>query len=425
MSDLPFPPGPSAFNEQSAAADSVTLLLPHANVRSGDHALIAGSLRPRRDLPIYCNPVAIFFAVWILMLACLCVHVSYVIYPYFATPLLIFAVSAGSLLLGLFAFTAVAEPAGAQDKPVLYFLDVTTLRRLNLLFCLLALLLIAFNWATSGPPPALGDPGTYLTYGKLRQIFFPLVESIAVNATLDPSRLRRYLFITFAFGVLVLHVARGLLLVTFLQMFFLFSLRTGLTKRRQYLLSLATFAVAVAGMTIFGNLRTAHDIFIEFLQIRDTYADWPMAFLWVVSYISIPFSNLCWMVAHPAAHGPTFAFLYPLLPGFIAPRDPYADTYNSLNLIDNASTYLQSFALDFSYVGIYFANLFLGIVCGWMMVRDSRKHILVLPILLTFLSFIFFTNMFFNLAAIIQILIQLFVQNRCFSWQRPGSAHSF
>jgi hypothetical protein len=415
MSDIPFPPDSSAFREHYDAADSAVPWPSFANTRAG-HDVILGHLRPRQELPIYCNPVAIFFAVWILMLACLCFHVSYVIYPYFATPLLIFAVSAGSLLLGYFAFTTVVEPAGVQGETVSFVLDVTTLRRLNLLFCFLAFLLIAFNWVTAGPPPAIGDPSTYLTYGNFKQVLFPLLTCVAVNSTLDPSRFRRYTFILFAFGVLAVYVARGILLLTFLQMFFLISLRSGMSRRMQYLFALGALAIAVVGMTLIGNLRTAHDVFIEFLQIRDKYSDWPMAFLWVVSYISIPFSNLCWMVAHASSHGPTLAFLYSLLPTFMAPSDPYANVYDSMNFIDGASTYLQTYALDFSYLGIYFANLLLGFGCGWLVARAFPKRFLVLSIFLTSMSFIFFTDMFLLLSIVIQTLLQSYVQRKCFRW---------
>ena len=372
--------------------------------------------RPRQDLPLYCNPIALFLAVWILMLGCLSVHVSYVIYPGFFTPILIFGVSTASLILGYLASTAILEPVDAKDRPTAGILNITSLWRLNLLFCALALLLIAFNWITSGPPPAIGDPSTYLTYGKLKQLLFPLLTAIAVNATFDTSRLRRFLFITFVFSVLAVYVARGIMLIAFLQMFFLFSLKTNMSRKKQYLLAVGALLFAVAGVTIVGNLRTAHDIFIEFLEIRDKYSDWPMAWLWFVSYISIPFSNLCWMVAHAPRQGPTLAFLYPILPTFMAPADPYASVFGSSNLIDNASTYLQTYALDFSYLGIYFANLLLGLGCGWLVTRSYPKYILILAILLTSISLMFFTDMFFLLSTVVEIVIQSFVMKRCFRW---------
>ena len=388
------------------------------------HTLIDGSLRQHRDLPLYCHPIALFFAIWALMLACLSVHVSYVIYPGLGTPFLIFAVSAASLLLGYFACTAFLEVDQAQEQPATFTLDLTVLWRMNLCLCVFALALIAFNWIVSGPPPVFSDPSTYLTYGNLKQLLFPLLTSIAVNATLDTSRLRRFLFIAFAFGVLAVYVARGVMLVAFVQMFFLFSLRTDMSKRKQYLLGLGALTLAIAGMTIIGNLRTAHDIFIHFLQIRDKYSDWPMAWLWFVSYISIPFSNLCWMVAHGPRQGPTLAFLYPILPTFIAPANPYTGVYGSSNIIDNASTYLQTYALDFSYLGIYFANLLLGIGCGWLVRRAYPRHLLILSIFLTSMSMIFFTDMFILLSIVIQVVIQLLVEKRCFKWaiDRPVRA---
>ncbi len=384
------------------------------------HVFSPGVFRPRQELPFYCNPVALFFAVWILMLACLSLHVSYVSYPGLATPFLIFAVSAGSLLLGFFACTAVLDHDTPQDTPASFLVDITSLRRLNLLFSVFALSLMAFNWLLSGPPPAIGDPSTYLEYGKLKQILFPTLTCIAVNATLDPSRLRRFLFISFVVCALGLYVTRGILIVTFLQMFFLFSLRSRVSRKKQLWLGLGALAFAITAATIIGNLRTAHDVFITFLQIREKYEDWPMAFLWFVSYISIPFSNLCWMLAHGSPHRPSFAFLYSLLPSFMTPSDPYADVYGNMNLIDNASTYLQAWAIGFSYLGIYFANLLIGFGFGWLVKRAYPKNPLILVIFLTSVSFLFFADMFFLLQVVIQVLLQALVQKRCFRWKDSG-----
>ncbi len=76
-----------------------------------------------------------------------------------------------------------------------------------------------------------------------------------------------------------------------------------------------------------------------------------MAYLWLTSYISIPFSNLCWLFAKGNFHGPTLSFLYPLLPSFLMPANPHASIHNDLRIIDGASTYLAAYALDFSYLG--------------------------------------------------------------------------
>jgi hypothetical protein len=144
-----------------------------------------------------------------------------------------------------------------------------------------------------------------------------------------------------------------------------------------------------------------------------------MACLWLTSYVSIPFSNLCWLFAKGNFHGPTLAFLYPLLPSFLTPADPHAAIHDDLSIIDGASTYLAAYALDFSYVGVYLANLALGLGCGWLVERSLPKQILVSGIFLTALSFIFFSDMFTPLSTILQLIIQSVVQKRCFRW---GSA---
>lgn len=413
MSDFPITPNSDVLANGRSLA--VPEMRPETAAARLGHTFACGIFRPRQQLPVYCHPVALFLAVWLLMLVCLSLRVSYVTYPGFGTPVLIFAVSTLAFLLGFSASTAVL-PDEVPGGTASYALDVTVLRRINLLLCFISILIIVLNWAIDGPPPALGDPAAYLTYGRLKQILFPVVTTVAVNSMFDPSRFRRFLFQAFSAGVLIAYMSRGALLNTFLQVFFVASLRTSISKRKQCLLALGSFAFAIAGFTVFGNLRTAHDLFISFLQIRDKYSEWPMAFLWFVAYVSIPFSNLCWIVAHGTSHGPTFAFLNSLLPSFMAESAPYPDVYGSINIIDNASTYLQAYALDFSYLGIYFTNLLIGLGCGWLVRRSYPRHILILAIFLPAVSLLFFTDMFFLLSTVIQVCIQASVQKRCFQW---------
>jgi len=207
-----------------------------------------------------------------------------------------------------------------------------------------------------------------------------------------------------------------LLMVALLQMFFVFSLKTRMSRRKLYTILACFIAFTVVVITVIGNARTAQGVFLEYLQIKHKYSDWPMAYLWLTSYISIPFSNLCWLFAKGSFHGPTLSFLYPLLPSFLTPSDPHAYIHEDLSIIDGASTYLVAYALDFSYLGVYLANLLLGIGCGWMRERALPRSLLVASILLTCLSFIFFSDMFTPLSTILQIAIQVAVQRRCFHW---------
>jgi len=380
------------------------------------HTIVHRVLKARRSLPLYCSPVFIFAFNWVLMLASLNAKVMYVTYSSMGIPLLLCVLSVGPFLLGHIVARVVFHREPGQDQPLTYDLDVTRLWNLNLLLSFVALLIIAFNWVTIGPPPALGDPTSYLTYGRFKQLLFPLLVTVVVNATLDSSRKRMALFAIFGIAGLSLYITRGLLMVALLQAFFVFSLTTNISKRKLQAIAVGFLAFAILAVTLIGNARTSHGVFLEYLQIRHKFFGWPMAYLWLISYVSIPFSNLCWIFANANFHGPTFAFLYPLLPSFFMPAYPHASVHNELTIIDGASTYLAGYALDFSYLGVYLANLALGFGCGWLVERSLPKQILVSGILLTCLSFIFFSDMFLPLSTIIQLLIQYTMQKRCFRW---------
>ncbi len=391
-------------------------LWPALTERFAKHKVVHGELKPLREIPLFCNPLIIFLGNWVLMMASLSVQVTYVTYPNMGMPLLLFGISLGSFLFGYIVSRMLLHKWPTPSHVASYSLDTTQLWQLNLLLCGAAMTIIVFNWILTGPPPAVGDPSSYLTYGRFKQVLFPVLVTVTVNATLDPSRWRKALFILFGIAGMTLYITRGLLMVALLQMFFVFALKTRMSKRKLYTILICFVAFTVVVITVIGNARTAQGVFLEYLQIRHKYSDWPMAYLWLTSYVSIPFSNLCWLFAKSNFHGPTLAFLYPLLPSFLTPSDPHAYIHEDLSIIDGASTYLAAYALDFSYLGIYLANLLLGIGCGWMRERALPRGFLVASIFLTCLSFIFFSDMFTPLSTILQIAIQTAVQRRCFLW---------
>jgi oligosaccharide repeat unit polymerase len=381
-----------------------------------DRHIMQYEAKRREELPLYCNPLVLFLLSWALMLGCLTAQVTYVSYPHVIVPVVLFLGSCGSFLLGYWPTQVLLGKHTQTEDQNGYFVDVTEIRRINLLLCWAVVGIMAFNWLTLGPPPALGDPTSYLTYGRFRQILFPVLTIIAVNATLDTSLLRKVGFVAFAFLGLGLYITRGLMVVTLLQMFFLFSLRTNINRKKLYAMGVGCIVLLVAGATVVGNIRTAQAVFFAFLQIREKYFDWPMAYLWLTSYVSVPISNLCWILTTAHYHGPTLAFLYPLLPSFLAPADPHLALHDDMRIIDGANTYLAAYVMDFSYLGVYFANLLLGIGSAWLTERGLRRRMLVSSVLLAAMSLISFSDMFIPLSTVIQILIQSVVQRRCFIW---------
>lgn len=399
-----------------AAVMASTALWPSLTEKFARHRVVHGVLRPLRDVPAFCNPLVIFLANWMLMLFSLSFQITYVTYPSAGLPVLLSGISVASFLFGYLVSRMLLHRWPTPSDSPAFTLDVTQLWQLNLVFCAASVVIVVFNWVLSGPPPALGDPTSYLTYGRFKQVLFPLMVTVTVNATLDPSRWRKALFIMFGVAGMTLYITRGLIMVAFVQMFFIFALKTQMSRKKLYTMLICFLVFAIAAITVIGNVRTAQGIFLEYLQIRKKYFDWPMAFLWLTSYVSIPFSNLCWIFAKGSFHGPTLSFLYPLLPSFLTPPDPHAAIHNDLSIIDGASTYLAAYALDFSYLGLYLGNLVLGIGCGWVRERAMPKSILVTSILLTCLSFIFFSDMFTPLSTILQLGIQSMVQWRCLHW---------
>ncbi len=407
------------------ASSSPAALWPKLSERLTKHKFVHNVLLGRRELPLFCNPLIIFTLNWVLMLVSLSFQITYVSYPEMGMPALLFTLSLGSFLFGYLVARTVLHRWPTRSEHLAYSLDVTRLWQMNLLFCAASLLIIAFNWTLSGPPPALGDPASYLTYGRFKQVLFPLLVVITVNSMFDASRWRKVLFAMFGIAGMALYITRGLLMVALLQMLFVFALKTRMSRKKLYSIAAGCLALAIVAITLIGNARTAQGVFLDYLQIRHKYFDWPMAYLWLTSYISIPFSNLCWLFAKGNFHGPTLSFLYPLLPSFLTPANPHASIHDDLSIIDGASTYLAAYALDFSYLGVYLTNLVLGVGCGWLMERSLPKNILVAGIFLGCLSFIFFSDMFTPLSTILEFAIQSTVQRKCFHWEgteREGMA---
>jgi oligosaccharide repeat unit polymerase len=393
----------------------------HASVQDQPdaHCRVQGYARQQSDLPFYCDPLKLFLLIWVVMLVSLSFHLTYVTYPSMGIPLLIFAVSIFSLLLGYSVSIAIMRRFSKPRESRSYAINIVRVRRINMALCMICLLIIAFNWITQGPPPAFGDLSAYMTYGRLKQILFPVLSTITVDGFLDTSKTRRSFYAAFGLSWLMIYVTRGIVLVTILQMFFVFSLRTSISKKRLYSVGLICLILAAFAGSASGNARTPISVFMEYLQIRPQYFDWPMIYLWLISYISIPFSNLCWVLDKIPFHGPTLSFLYPLLPSFWVPVDPHLAIHNDPRIIDGASTYLMGYALDFSYLGVFLANFCLGIGCAWLKKYGGPRKMLVSAIFLACLSFIFFDDFFSFLSTVIQIVIQIFVQRTCFTFEYP------
>jgi oligosaccharide repeat unit polymerase len=251
------------------------------------------------------------------------------------------------------------------------------------------------------------DTKLYFEYGRLKQIIFPLLMALFVNSFLETSKARKLFYSVFAFFAMLSYVARGSMLLMLLQALIVFSIRTTSSKVRIYLVAGLGLIGAAFLADFIGSNRTGDAVFFAYMQIKTQFQHWPTIYLWSISYVSTPLSNLCWLVNLAHFDHLTWSFAYPLLPSFWSPSSPHLDFIENSRVIDGVHTYLANYFLDFSYFGIFFINCFIGMVSGYYSSgRRISRYYLTSSIFLTCIAFMFFFDFFAYLETLVQVAIQ-------------------
>ncbi len=371
--------------------------------------------RKAASLPFYCNPLKLFISVWVVMLASLEFHISDVTYPHTIVAYLLFLGSCISFLLSYMLVRFVCKRRQRQQMIRSYAIDGARLRRFNLILVCIACAIMLLNLVSSGLPPVFGLFGfstqSYTAYGRLKQILFPVLMTLFVDAFLDNSAHRKLLLGSFAFLSMLSYVARGAMMLMLFQALIVFSIRTTISKKKIYLISILSVLGAAFLVDVIGSNRTGDQLLFLGMQVRADAQTWPTVFIWIISYISVPLSNVCWFVDFFRFQHITWSFLYPLLPAFWTPVSPHMDVIQASHIIDGVHTYLANYYLDFSFPGIFLINFAIGAVSGYMSLaqRISRKF-LTCSVFLASLGFIFFWDFFVYLPTLIQFLLQLIAQ---------------
>jgi oligosaccharide repeat unit polymerase len=378
----------------------------------------AFTLRKPSELPFYCRPVALFISVWLIMLLALQTQFSYSSYPEILMAWMLFVSSLASLLLGYYAVRLVSLVIHPPKVSLRYRIDLNRLRRVQWWFLAVAGSVIFLNLISYGLPPIFGFFGaatlSYVEYGKLKQVLNAVTMAIFVTAGLDSSRFRKLIMFSFPILCMLSYVTRGFLMIMLFQGLFVFSLRTQTSKRKLYLIAATAIIVAAIAANVIGNGRNqggTSELFAAFFNIKPSYADRPMILLWIISYISVPLSNLCWIIyAYHYTH-PTAAFLTTLLPSFWAPPSLEAGNLGSNNIIDGVHTYLAKYYIDLWFFGIFAINFVWGLISGYLSVgnRISVKY-LTSAVFLSAISFIFFADYLTMLSIVMEIFLLAFVQ---------------
>jgi hypothetical protein len=234
------------------------------------------------------------------MLGALEIQVSELTYPDRSMGFILFFVSVLSLSAGLGVVRLTHYGRKESAISLAYKIDSKSLRKINWFMFLSIIPIVIFNYLTVGPPPVLGFFGVstldYAEYGRFKQFLFPLAMALFVNSAMEESRILRWFWRSAALGTLLVYVARGPILVAIVQVLILYSIRTTASRRRIYVRASIAVVLALVAMDVVGENRTAKEGFFAFLEIKQEFRTWPVVVLWPISYMSIPISNMCWIV---------------------------------------------------------------------------------------------------------------------------------
>jgi hypothetical protein len=345
------------------------------------------------------------------MLASFQFQISYVSYPHFSLAFFLFAFSLFSFLIGHYVARLICTVA---TKPYLksthYEIDINKLRRFIFGLACAAAALSLLNLITSGLPPIFGFFGVntegYATYGRLKQIIFPLLMAVFVNSFLETSSSRKLFYASFAFLGMLCYVARGDMMLMLFQALIVYSIQTA-SKVKIYLAAILGLIGAAILVDVIGSNRTGDLIFFNYMQIKTQFQQWPTLYLWIISYVSTPLSNLCWFVDLARFDHITWSFAYPMLPSFWTPNSPHASFGETTNVIDGVHTYLATYFLDFSYFGLVLINLSIGMVSGYYgSSRRIGRKFLTGSVFLSCIAFMFFFDFFVYLQVAILFGLQ-------------------
>ncbi len=345
------------------------------------------------------------------MLASLRFEITNASYPDYSLPLEIFAGSFLSFLFGYVLIRTIGWKQIGSNKPIYYQIETRGLRRLLFWLATFACAIMIYNYVSFGLPPLFSFFGrqtrTVDDYGRWKQLLGPVISAIFVNSFLDESKRRKMFYATFGFASMLLYVARGNIMMMVFQAFVVFTIRSKVDKKKLYLAALAGVLLAVIFFGIIGDFRTSNALLYNGLQIKTEFQEWPTIYVWIIAYISVPLSNLCWFVKTARFDHPTWSFTYQMLPAFWFPPGVHDQIQHMSKVVDGVHTYLANYFLDFSYLGIFLINCFIGVLSGVTSLanRVTRKF-LVSSILLSCITFIFFWDFFASLNTLILLVIE-------------------
>lgn len=217
------------------------------------------------------------------------------------------------------------------------------------------------------------------------------------------------IWIIFILVLFALMVTRKMMVVSFIQALLLvYLLRTDNKIIFKFLL------FSILGSIVFGiigDIRTGREIFISLSQFTVEYPEWlPTGFGWIYIYVTTPIANFVSAMELDLPLTYDFTFLKGLLPSvirsfFFEQQDGFLHNDWQISSAFNVSTGFIDIYLSFGIFGVMAFNFLLGFVFNLLIYKSkSIKFFLITVMYSNIILLLLFTNNFFNLNTVSQLL---------------------
>jgi oligosaccharide repeat unit polymerase len=209
----------------------------------------------------------------------------------------------------------------------------------------------------------------------------------------------------------LLVITRQLMLTALLEYAIIFlSIKVVRTRTVATILCLVLLLILIFGVV--GDIRTGSEAFRSLAQPTAQYPDWlPSGVLWVYIYVTTPINNLLYTMH---SFHPLSSLLFPNTLSSLFPSVLHTLIYGDQGAqVENENLVTQAFNVSTAYVGPFEDYGLLGIVlfssltafvCQFFWYRPTLRDLLIFSVLTQCLVLTLFSNLFFLLPVISQII---------------------
>jgi len=224
---------------------------------------------------------------------------------------------------------------------------------------------------------------------------------------------KRYLWLSLAcLGVFALLVTRKMIVVSVLQMLFVWILARGMPSPGRIALMLVAAIIVICVFGWIGDVRTGRELFLSLSNPSFHYPDWmPSGFMWVYMYLVTPilnFTNATHVIGQFTNDASFTCSLWPRVVrgamGCIEVEDAFAFPYQVSGAFNVATGYINIF-MSLSSPGVAAFSALHGVIAAWIMAFKGARisKVVVYSVVMQITLLMVFGNGFLNLNVLAQI----------------------